>query len=46
MSAFQAEIEAINADIAALNLKVPSPRFQRARLDAAQEREKIMGEPS
>jgi hypothetical protein len=46
MSAFQAEIEAINADIATLNLKVPNPRFQRARLDAARERAQITGEPS
>ena len=44
VGAFQAEIKAINADIAALNLKVPSPRFQRARLDAAHEREQITGE--
>jgi DnaJ family protein C protein 28 len=41
--AFQAEIKAINADIAALNLKVPGPRFQRARLDEAAERELITG---
>jgi hypothetical protein len=44
VTAFQSEIEAINADIAALNLKVPSPRFQRARVDEAWERQKITGE--
>lgn len=42
--AFQAEIKAVNADIAALNLKVPSPRFQRPRLDADHERRQITGE--
>ena len=46
VDAFQAEIKAINADIAALNLKVPSPRFQRAWLDAARERAQITGERS
>jgi DnaJ family protein C protein 28 len=43
VTAFQAEIRAINADIATLNLKVPSPRFQRTPLDEAREREQITG---
>ena len=44
VAAFRIEIKAINADIAALNLKVPHPRFQRARLDEARERQEITGE--
>jgi len=44
VDAFQAEVKAINADIAGLNLKVPSPRFQRAPLDAARELEQLTGE--
>ncbi|MDX9832468.1 MAG: DUF1992 domain-containing protein [Anaerolineae bacterium] len=41
VDAFQAEVKAINADIDELNLKVPSSRFQRARLDAARELEQL-----
>ncbi|RPI50869.1 MAG: DUF1992 domain-containing protein [Chloroflexi bacterium] len=44
VAAFQAEIKAITADIATLNLKVPSHRFQRVRLDEARERRQITGE--
>jgi DnaJ family protein C protein 28 len=46
IAAFRLEIKAINADISALNLKVPSPRFQRPRLDEEHEREQITGERS
>ena len=35
--AFQQEIQSINGEIADLNLKVPAPRFQRARVDAERE---------
>ncbi|MGD2205726.1 MAG: DUF1992 domain-containing protein [Anaerolineae bacterium] len=35
--AFEEEVVAINGEIAELNLKVPSPRFQRARVNAARE---------
>ncbi len=44
VAAFQVEIKAINTDIAALNLKVPSPRFQRPRLNEEDERQQITGE--
>jgi DnaJ family protein C protein 28 len=37
VAAFEQEVEAINKEIADLNLKVPSPRFQRSRIDAARE---------
>jgi DnaJ family protein C protein 28 len=31
---FEREVEAVNAEIADLNLKVPSPRLQRSKIDA------------
>jgi DnaJ family protein C protein 28 len=34
---FEEEVAAINKEIADLNLKVPGPRFQRVKVDAAQE---------
>jgi hypothetical protein len=34
---FETEVAAINAEIVNLNLKVPSPRFQRSKVDAARE---------
>ncbi len=37
VATFEAEVEAINKEIAELNLKVPSPRFQRAKADAVRE---------
>jgi DnaJ family protein C protein 28 len=37
VAAFGVEVEAINKEIADLNLKVPSPRFQRFKIDAARE---------
>jgi DnaJ family protein C protein 28 len=37
VAAFEQEVEAINKEIADLNLKVPSPRFQRSSIDAARE---------
>lgn len=37
IASFEAEVDAINKEIADLNLKVPSPRFQRAKIDAASE---------
>jgi DnaJ family protein C protein 28 len=43
VSAFCLEVEAINKEIAELNLKVPSSRFQRHKLDAVREVERIAG---
>jgi hypothetical protein len=40
---FSAELEEINAEITELNLKVPSPRFQRRRLSLDQELERLAG---
>jgi DnaJ family protein C protein 28 len=37
VTAFHEEVAAINLQIAELNLKVPSPRFQRHKVDAGQE---------
>ena len=37
VATFEAEVEAINKEITELNLKVPSPRFQRAKADAVRE---------
>ena len=34
---FVEEIAAINSEIATLNLKVPSPRFQRHKIDAVRQ---------
>ncbi len=34
---FEVEIAAINKEIVNMNLKVPSPRFQRSKVDAARE---------
>jgi len=39
---FAQEVAAINHEIADLNLKVPSPRFQRNKIDAAREVERLM----
>jgi DnaJ family protein C protein 28 len=41
VSAFEEEVEAINAEIADLNLKVPSPRFQRSKVHASREIERL-----
>jgi DnaJ family protein C protein 28 len=41
--AFEQEIAAINAEITELNLKVPAPRFQRPKIDAARELERLTG---
>jgi DnaJ family protein C protein 28 len=43
VSTFCLEVDAINKDIAELNLKVPSARFQRHKLDAVRELERITG---
>jgi hypothetical protein len=43
VDAFQREVAAINAQIAALNLKVPSPRFQRFKVDAEREVRSLVG---
>ena len=40
---FEGEVETINKEIADLNLKVPSPRFQRAKVDAAGEIQRVTG---
>jgi hypothetical protein len=37
VAVFEQEVEAINKEIADLNLKVPSPRFQRSSIDPARE---------
>jgi DnaJ family protein C protein 28 len=37
IAGFVREAEALNKEIAEMNLKVPSPRFQRSMLDAARE---------
>lgn len=38
---FQIEVAAINKDIVNMNLQVPSPRFQRSKIDATREIEKL-----
>jgi DnaJ family protein C protein 28 len=43
VSEFELEVEAINKEIADLNLKVPSPRFQRSNVEARQEVERVTG---
>ncbi|MFC2037665.1 DUF1992 domain-containing protein [Chloroflexota bacterium] len=43
VDAFEDEVGAINREIADLNLKVPSPRFQRHRVDAADALERLTG---
>lgn len=45
VSAFRLEIDAINKEIAELNLKVPSSRFQRSKLEALREVERITEAP-
>ncbi len=39
VAAFEEEAAAINRQIAELNLKVPSPHFQRKKIDVARERD-------
>lgn len=41
VAAFEEEVAAINREIVELNLKAPSPRFQRSRVDAAREIERV-----
>lgn len=43
IAAFEVEVEGINREIADLNLKVPSARFQRARVNPAREVERLTG---
>ncbi len=43
VTAFEAEVAAINQAIAELNLKVPALRFQRFKVDAAQEVARVEG---
>ena len=43
VSEFELEVEAINKEIAELNLKVPSPRFQRSSVDARREVARLTG---
>jgi DnaJ family protein C protein 28 len=43
VSEFELEVEAINKEIADLNLKVPSSRFQRSHIDARREVERLTG---
>ena len=40
---FEMELEAINREIVELNLKVPSPRFQRCKVDVKSEVERVTG---
>ncbi|HSR29341.1 MAG TPA: DnaJ family domain-containing protein [Anaerolineae bacterium] len=42
VGSLEVEIEGINEEIAELNLKVPSPRFQRSRVDSAHEIQRLM----
>lgn len=44
VTTFAAELEKINREIDELNLKVPSPRFQRRRLSVDKEVERLVGE--
>jgi DnaJ family protein C protein 28 len=43
VSVFELDVEAINREIAELNLKVPSSRFQRSSVDAGREIERLTG---
>jgi DnaJ family protein C protein 28 len=43
ISAFVLDVEAINSEIAELNLMVPSPRFQRSSIDLDREIERLTG---
>lgn len=43
VSAFALDVEAINKEIAELNLMVPSPRFQRSSIDPDREIERLVG---
>lgn len=43
VAAFQVEVEGINREIAELNLKVPSSRFQRSRVNPAREVKRLTG---
>ena len=43
VAAFEEEVLAINRQIADLNLKVPAPRFQRLKVDAAREVARLTG---
>jgi DnaJ family protein C protein 28 len=44
VSVFKQGVDTINDEIADLNLKVPSPRFQRAKVDAVREIEILSGQ--
>ena len=46
VAAFELELQAINQEIVELNLKVPSTRFQRSKLDAAHEVTRLEAEAS
>jgi len=46
VTAFGLALEEINQEIRELNLKVPSPSFQRSKLDAARELAQLEGEAS
>ena len=43
VAAFEAEVQGINREIAELNLKVPSPRFQRSKVDPCREVDRLTG---
>jgi hypothetical protein len=43
IASFEEEVESINKDIADLNLNVPSPQFQRSKVDAAREIADLQG---
>lgn len=43
VASFEIEVESINRDIVDLNLKVPSPQFQRSKVEAAREIADLQG---
>ncbi|MCL7455396.1 MAG: hypothetical protein M8467_20365, partial [Anaerolineae bacterium] len=45
VEAFEQQVAAINVEIRDLNLKVPAPRFQRAKIDPLQEVQRLQEEP-
>jgi DnaJ family protein C protein 28 len=46
VATFKLTVESINAEITELNLKVPDARFQRSKVDATREVDRLTREPS
>ncbi|MGD8626321.1 MAG: DUF1992 domain-containing protein [Anaerolineae bacterium] len=44
IAAFEREVADVNREIRELNLKVPAPRFQRAKIEAVAEVRRLVGE--